>query len=98
MFANNALLGGGVRRLGFGLENKERSKGDQRHYLAFDGKLGHHCTCRPEQHGEEMLSLVSGVLSKSHDPILVAMAIEGLVSLCRAEVGSKQFFFHFKLN
>lgn len=45
-----------------------------------------------------MLSLVSGVLSKSHDPIVVAMAIEGLVSLCRAEVGSKQFFFHFKLN
>ena len=27
-FANNALLVG----LGFGLENKERSKGDQRHY------------------------------------------------------------------
>ena len=40
-----------------------------------------------------MLSLVSGVLSKSHDPIVVAMAIEGLVSLCRAEVGSKRFFF-----
>jgi len=31
MFANSALLGGGVR-LGFGLENKERSKEDQRHY------------------------------------------------------------------
>ena len=31
MFANNALLGGGVG-LGFGLENKERSKGDQKHY------------------------------------------------------------------
>ena len=28
--------------LGFGLENKERSKEDQRHYQAFDGKLGHH--------------------------------------------------------
>ena len=51
-----------------------------------------HSTHRPEQHGEEMLSLISGVLSKSHDPILVAMATEGLVSLCRAEVGSKQFF------
>jgi len=32
MFANNALLGGGVRVRGFGLENKERSKEDQRHY------------------------------------------------------------------
>jgi len=28
--------------LGFGLENKERSKEDPRHYYAFDGKLGHH--------------------------------------------------------
>ena len=46
MFANNALLGGGIRvRVwirGFGLENKERSKEDQRHCQAFDGKLGHH--------------------------------------------------------
>ena len=31
MFANNALLGGGVG-VRFGLENKERSKEDQRHY------------------------------------------------------------------
>ena len=29
--ANNALLGRGVG-LGLGLENKERTKGDQRHY------------------------------------------------------------------
>ena len=29
-FANNALLGGGVIGLGFRLENKERSKEDQR--------------------------------------------------------------------
>ena len=35
MFANSALLRVG---LGFGLENKERSKGDQRHHY---GKLGH---------------------------------------------------------
>ena len=28
--------------LGFGLENKGRSKEDLRHYYAFDGKLGHH--------------------------------------------------------
>ena len=32
-FANNALLGGGIRaNLGFGLENKERSKEDQKNY------------------------------------------------------------------
>ena len=31
MFANNGLLGGGVR-VRFRLENKERSKEDQRHY------------------------------------------------------------------
>jgi len=41
MFANNALLGVGLG-LGFGLENKERSKENPRHYYAFDGKLGHH--------------------------------------------------------
>ena len=41
MFANNALLGVGLG-LGFGLENKERSKEDPRHCYAFDGKLGHH--------------------------------------------------------
>ena len=28
--------------LGLGLVNKERSKEDQRHYYAIDGKLGHH--------------------------------------------------------
>ena len=28
--------------LGFGLENKEISKEDLRHYYAIDGKLGHH--------------------------------------------------------
>ena len=42
MFANIALLGGGVRVIGFELENKGRSKEDQRHYKAFDGKLRHH--------------------------------------------------------
>ena len=34
-----------------------------------------------------MLSLISVVLSSgSHDPLPVAMVIEGLVSLCNAEV------------
>ena len=28
--------------LGLGLENKERSKDNQKHYLAIDDKLGHH--------------------------------------------------------
>ena len=42
MFANIALLGGGVRVIEFELENKGRSKEDQRHYEAFDGKLRHH--------------------------------------------------------
>ena len=41
---------------------------------------------RAELHGEDMLSLVSHVLSQSHDPIAVAMVTEGLVILCRAEV------------
>lgn len=44
---------------------------------------------RPEQHGEEMLSLISKVLSESDDSIMVAMVIEGLVALCKSEVGRK---------
>ena len=40
MFANSALLGGGVRvRVWI---REQRSKEDLRHYYAFDGKLGHH--------------------------------------------------------
>ncbi len=42
--------------------------------------------CRPEQHGEETLSLISGVIGQSHDPLAVSMVIEGLVALCHAEV------------
>ena len=40
-FANNVLFGGGVRALGLGLKNKERTKGYQRHYLAFDDNPEH---------------------------------------------------------
>lgn len=48
------------------------------------------CVCRPEQHGEDMLSLISGVIGQSHDPLAVSMVIEGLMALCQAEV---QFIF-----
>ena len=40
MFVNSELLGGGVRVTV--QIREETSKGDQRDYLAFDGKLGHH--------------------------------------------------------
>jgi len=36
-----------------------------------------------------MLSLISKVLSESDDSIMVAMVIEGLVALCKSEVGRK---------
>ena len=43
--------------------------------------------CRAEQHGEQMLSLLSRTLSSSyHDTIQVAMALEGVVLLCQHEV------------
>ena len=42
--------------------------------------------CRAEKHGEETLSLISGLLSASHDPLPVAMVIEGLTALCSSEV------------
>ena len=42
---------------------------------------------RPEQHGEQMLSLISRALSsRYHDAVQVAMALEGVVSLCQHEV------------
>ena len=42
---------------------------------------------RAEQHGEEMLSLVSRALSSGyHDTVQVAMAIDAVVSLCLHEV------------
>ena len=37
--------------LGLGLENKERSKEDLRHYYAFDGKLGHHSELKGVESG-----------------------------------------------
>lgn len=40
-----------------------------------------------EQHGEDMLSLISRTLSSSyHDTLQVAMAMESVVSLCLHEV------------
>ena len=41
---------------------------------------------RPEQHGEEVLTLVFSVFRASNDPIGQRMMIEGLVALCKAEV------------
>eukprot|EP00731_Ephydatia_muelleri_P024519 Em0016g790a len=44
------------------------------------------CCLRPEQHGEEVLTLVFSVFRASSDPIGQRMMIEGLVALCKAEV------------
>lgn len=42
---------------------------------------------RAEQHGEQMLNLISRILSSHyHDALQVAMALEGVVSLCQHEV------------
>lgn len=42
---------------------------------------------RAEQHGEQMLSLISRTLTSSYrDTLQVAMALEGVVSLCQHEV------------
>ena len=42
---------------------------------------------RAEQHGEQMLSLISRTLTSSyHDTLQVAMALEGVVLLCQHEV------------
>ena len=41
---------------------------------------------RPEQHGEEVLTLVFSVFRASSDPLGQRMMIEGLVALCKAEV------------
>ena len=45
------------------------------------------CPLRAEQHGEEMLSLISRTLTSSYqDALQVAMATEGVVLLCEHEV------------
>ena len=45
------------------------------------------CFFRAEQHGEQMLSLLSRTLTSSyHDTLQVAMALESVVSLCLHEV------------
>ncbi len=45
------------------------------------------CAYRPEQHGEEMLAFISKILtSHYHEAAVVAMALEGVVSLCLSEV------------
>ena len=46
--------------LGLGLENKERSKEDLRHYYAFDGKLGHHSV----PHTASLASSIGTLLSQ----------------------------------
>ena len=46
------------------------------------------CLTRPELHGEEVIGLVYSYLSSggTSDPVTVAMAVEGLVSLCKCDV------------
>ena len=33
-----------------------------------------------------MLGFISNIINRSHEPVAVAMVIEGLVALCKAEV------------
>ena len=51
------------------------------------GFMGVACCPRSEQHGEQMLNLISRTLSsRYHDTAQVAVALEGVVLLCQHEV------------